>query len=262
MAVVLVGILNITPDSFSDGGSFLDPEIACRHAFQLVEDGAEYVDIGADSTRPGSRCVGVEEEWRRLEPVLRILQAKLPLSIDTHHSEIARRAIDYGVSIINDVSAGQDTAMFEVVKKAALRIVLMHSRYSSPHDFEVCSQQTPAQNIVEEVCDSLQIKLDKACNAGISPDQVILDSGFGAFISSDPRDSDRLVQNYDVLQRFNCDLMLGISRKGFLGAAGAKTLPERDVLSARYAAQILEALRAEQVLYVRAHNVAIHREML
>lgn len=249
----IVGILNVTPDSFSDGGKFFSGPSALIHAKQLQEQGADIIEIGGDSTRPGSVCVGLEEEWRRLEPVLNGLPEGVVVSVDTHHASTAERALESGASIINDISAGHDPRMFEVVAQHAARIVLMYSRLAAPHAFA----DEKSGDIVALASDFLLNKVELALAAGIKRENIILDPGMGAFISTTPQRSFELLTRFSELQNLGFPLMLGVSRKKFLKREGESSVAERDHLSAQWSKTVLDALPSSQVVYIRAHNVEL-----
>jgi dihydropteroate synthase len=256
--IKLVGIVNVTPDSFSDGGKLLTEDNAISFCKHLVRDGADIVELGADSTRPGSKCVGVEEEWARIKRIISRIAPFCSVGIDTHHAEIARRALAEGALIINDVSAGFDPLMFEVVAAASAQIILMHSRCSAPHEFDLDS----TEDLIARICGYLEARKQKAIAAGIEPQNIILDPGFGAFLSSDSKVSIELIDRWPELEILDSELMIGCSRKGFLKKDGEGSIAERDEASVQVALRILSRLKEERTIYVRAHNVAMHRRAL
>lgn len=255
----LVGVLNVTPDSFSDGGTFLDPAAAIRRAEELARDGASLVEIGGDSTRPGSTCVGASEEWRRIEPVVRALAPQMPLAIDTHHAEVAARALDLGAALINDVTAGSDPAMFATVASRQKPIVLMFSRCSPPHLFG----PQPAGDIVNAINRFLDDRSTRAEAAGVPAECIIRDTGLGAFVSPEPETSWAILQRYDEIVAGGGGLMLGSSRKGFLKGPNEDSPADRDHASAMTGVQA--AIRRSGLpgpLFIRTHNVALQRDLL
>ena len=211
---LLMGVLNVTPDSFSDGGTFFSPEKATQHALQMERDGADLIDVGAESTRPGAHELSAEEEWRRLAPVLAALRKrlKIPISIDTRKSEIAQRAIEAGAAIINDVSGlNHDPRIAKVAAKARVPLVLMHMR-GEP----LTMQQKPfARDVIREVLRGLRESIAIARQAGVARSQIIVDPGIGFGKS--------WAQNYELLQKLpeiaklKFPLLVGTSRKGFIG---------------------------------------------
>src|SRR5450432_707319 len=212
---LIMGVLNVTPDSFSDGGNFFSQEKAVQHALQMERDGADLIDIGAESTRPGSAGISAEEEWSRLAPVLFALRArlKIPISVDTRKSEIAAKAVESGAEIINDVSGlKHDRRVAEVAARLRVPLVLMHMR-GVPQTM----QQKPfARDVLKDVAGDLRESLTIAHKAGLKNSQIILDPGIGFGKS--------YAQNYELLAhmpelaKLGFPLLVGTSRKGFIGA--------------------------------------------
>lgn len=251
MSVSLVGILNITPDSFSDGGRFDSAAAAITAGEKLIEQGADWLDIGGDSTRPGSVCVGPEEEWRRIGPVVTELAPRFSVSVDTHHAAVAEQALAVGAQMINDVSAGHDPQMFSVVASNNAKIVLMYSRCPRPHEFG----PAPAGDVISAIRIFFENRIDAALRAGVRREQLILDSGFGAFLSEDPKVSFEVAERYGELAEFGLPLMIGVSRKGFLKRAGELSPTDRDPASAQLAADIVKRLPVNQSVLVRSHSI-------
>ena len=175
---LVMGILNVTPDSFSDGGEFLDPEAAVFHGVQMAADGADLVDVGGESTRPGSDAVPPREEIGRVVPVIaRLLDEipSVPISIDTRKAEVAAAALDAGATIVNDVSGGRDPGMFELVRERGAAVVLMHMK-GEPKTM----QETPTyDDVVGEVHEHLRERIEAAELAGIDPGRIAIDPGIG-----------------------------------------------------------------------------------
>jgi len=252
MSVVLVGILNLTPDSFSDGGKFTRLEAAEAQAFNLREAGADIIELGADSTRPASVCVGVETEWLRLEPVLKALTGKLPLALDTHHAEIVKRAQKYDLEFINDVSSAYEAEMFEAVKAARCNLCLMYSRFEVPHKFG----RELEGDLVHGIKTFLARKITQASQYKFNSHKIILDPGMGAFISETPQRSFEVLNRFEEFEELSSKLMLGISRKGFLGKE--KTMQQRDESSAALAQEVVSKLSSSTQLFLRVHNPRLH----
>ena len=252
MSIKFVGIVNVTPDSFSDGGKYFSVDQASKQINKLLSEGASFIDIGADSTRPGSECVGSPEECRRIEPILKHCK-NLAFSIDTHNSETVSRLVKYRPQFINDVSAGNDPKMFEIVASNKLGIILMYSRCSEPHRFD----RMHSGDIINIISDFLIKRVNLALQVGIRKENIILDPGMGGFVSSDPKDSYKLLERFSELEQLGYPLMLGVSRKKFIAA---KTEPELDSNSAKLALNVYRQL-SSQTLYVRCHNVEIHRNI-
>ncbi|MCO6432082.1 MAG: dihydropteroate synthase [Deltaproteobacteria bacterium] len=255
---LLVAVLNLTPDSFSDGGMFSETDGALSRARELILEGACCVDIGGDSSRPGSKCTGPEEEWIRIEPVVSILANEISLSVDTHHSEVARKAIKAGAKWINDISAGADAEMFSVVAESSAKIVLTYTRCPKPHLFE----DEPQGDIIQIISNFFERRMQAAVAAGIDEQQIILDPGMGAFIARHNEVSFELLTRFGELNSFGRPLMLSASRKGFLKAAGEKRAIERDGASAFVAAAVLLKNAFKTPTYLRVHNVALHSSVL
>jgi dihydropteroate synthase len=259
---LVMGVLNITPDSFSDGGKFLSPRNAIQHALALEKAGADILDIGAESTRPGSAEISVVEELRRLLPVLQALRGKIkiPISIDTRKSSVAQITLGAGAEIINDVSALRyDPRLADVVAGKQCGLILMHMR-GEPATMQTASF---AKNVVADVNNGLRASLAVALKAGVRKSQIVLDPGIG-FGKSFP-------QNYELLRRMpeiarlGYPLAVGTSRKGFLGhtlaLAKEGAFDERARHSASSARKLAmlrsnKPVRSEERLFATAATVA------
>src|SRR5271154_3987644 len=221
---LVMGILNVTADSFSDGGLFLDADAAVTRALELERDGADILDIGGESTRPGSQGISAEEELRRVLPVLERLRGKIkiPISVDTSKSEVAEAAAEEGAEIINDVTAlRSDPRIAEVARRRKLPLILMHMR-GTPRSM----QQKPfARDAMRDVTAALRKAAAAALRAGVSKSQIILDPGFG--FGKTYEQNFELLARLPELARLGYPLLVGTSRKSFLGRAlgGA---PESD----------------------------------
>jgi len=255
---VVVGIVNVTPDSFSDGGRHLEPELALAHAEALVADGATMLDLGAESTRPHTTPVSEDEEWRRLEPVLTgvVLRfPELPVSVDTVKAATARRALDAGAWAINDVSALRlDVGVADACAAHGAGLVLMHSRGDVPT--MATYQHATYQDVVAEVSRELQAAVTLAEQRGVPRARVVLDPGLG--FSKTPEQSYQVLGDLPVLARLGLPLMIGPSRKRFLGAATGREVAERDVATA--AACAIGWLLGARLF--RVHAVAPTRDAL
>jgi dihydropteroate synthase len=213
---LVMGILNVTPDSFSDGGKFLSAADALHQAERMIAEGADILDVGGESTRPNSARISVEEETRRVVPVIEEIAKRFdfPISIDTTRSEVARRAVEAGAEIVNDVSGLRwDEAIAEIVAATKAGLVLMHLRGT----FETMHRQEPVAEILPEVIASLRSSAEKAKNHGVRQEHIALDIGIGF--------SKTFEQNLELLARFNeiCaefadfPILIGTSRKSFIG---------------------------------------------
>lgn len=246
----LVGILNVTPDSFSDGGIYSVAKDAYAHAVQLVKDGAHVVDIGAESTRPGATPITPEEEWRRLEPVLTILTHEAinaEISVDTRHPETARRALALGVDWINDVSGCTSQEMIDVLRNASCRIVVMHSLTVPASKEHVLPDNVDP---VVTVRAWFQAKLDELTAAGIAAERIIFDPGIG--FGKTAVQSLELIRRADELRIPGTQLLFGHSRKSFLSTGGNLSLAERDAATCRVSTDLAKNV----VDFLRVHNVA------
>ena len=222
---LLMGVLNVTPDSFSDGGNFFSQEKALQHALQMERDGADLLDIGAESTRPGSLSINAEEEWSRLAPVLAALRTrlKIPISIDTRKSEVAAKGIESGAEIINDVSGlNHDPRIAEISARARVPLILMHMR-GEPQTM----QQKPfARDALKDVTHGLRASLSVAHRAGVPNSQMVLDPGIG--FGKSYAQNYQLLAELPQLAKLGFPLLVGTSRKGFISktlAQDAKSAP-------------------------------------
>lgn len=245
---LIMGVLNVTPDSFSDGGWFAQPDEAIARAFQMVEEGADIVDVGAESTRPGAAAVEAEEEIRRLLPVIKALAEQLPapLSLDTRKSRVAERFLDMGVDLINDTSGLEfDARMAEVAARRGCVLVINHMR-GTPRTM----QQAPRYDDVSaEVCRSLRERLERALRAGVLEERVILDPGIG--FGKRVEDNLDLLARLEEIRSLGRPILIGCSRKSFLGELTGRASGERR--AATTATTALAALRG--VKMVRVHDV-------
>jgi dihydropteroate synthase len=212
---LVTGIVNVTPDSFSDGGMFDNADDAVKHGMQLLAEGADILDIGGESTRPGADPVPVEDEIARVIPVIDGFRAELPdtpLSVDTRHAAVAAAALAAGASIVNDVTAGADPQMFTVVKDAGAGLVLMHMR-GEPRTM----QQGPDYgDVVNEVRDFLAVRLGAAVAAGVRRDHLCVDPGIGFGKTLEHNLS--LLHDIAAFSELRAPVMVGVSRKRFIGS--------------------------------------------
>jgi dihydropteroate synthase len=249
-----MGIVNVTPDSFSDGGRFYDPAAAVEHGLLLAAEGADLLDVGGESTRPGSESVPLDEELRRVVPVVRALAAKasLPVSVDTSKAEVARQCLDAGASVVNDVTGLRgDPEMPAVVRKFAAGAVVMHMQ-GTP----ATMQRDPRyDDVVREVGDFFAERLDTLSAAGIAPEAVALDPGIG--FGKTQEHTLRLLANLDEYGRFGRPVCLGVSRKGFLGLISGRSRAER--MPGSLAVAVSCATR-NPALVLRVHDVGPTRD--
>lgn len=218
---LLMGVVNVTPDSFSDGGVFLNAGSAVEHAKRLVNEGADILDVGGESSRPGADPVTEEEEWARLEPVLRCLlrEVNAPVSVDTYKPQTARRALEAGAHLINDITGLTDPAMVEVVAKHQAPVVIMHMR-GRPKTMQ---QNVHYEDVVEEVRSFLAAQAENATRAGIP--QVIVDPGIG--FGKNTGHNLQLLRRLGELAALPYPLLVGPSRKSFLGNLTGAAVDDR-----------------------------------
>lgn len=251
---VVMGVLNVTPDSFSDGGLYVDPDVAVRHGLSLVSDGAEVVDVGGESTRPGSEGIGFAEETQRVVPVISELVAHgVTVSIDTSKPEVAAAALAAGAEMVNDVGGMQATAMIDLVADAGCGVVVVHMK-GQPRDMHV----SPAyEDVVGEVEEFLLERAVALETAGVRHDQIAIDPGIGFGKNLDH--NLKLLRSLRRLSGLGYPLVLGTSRKAFLGALTSQELPaDRDGATA-----VTTALGFVQGARVfRVHDVVRSRHAL
>jgi dihydropteroate synthase len=254
---VVVGILNITPDSFSDGGVFFDPETAARHAVAMLDEGAKILDLGGESTRPGSHPVSQEEEQRRVIPVMeRILAArpKAVISVDTYRADTAEAALEAGARLINDVTALRgDPRMASLVAQAQCPLILMHMQ-GEPKTMQ---NEPHYEDVVREVRDFLAQRAEYAVAAGVGPENMIVDPGIGFGKSLEHNLA--LLHDLDAVVALGFPVLIGASRKRFIGKiTGVQAARER--VFGTVATTVLAYERGAS--YFRVHDVAANREAL
>lgn len=264
---VLVGIVNCTPDSFSDGiGSSViqsdTPALFIDRALALLDAGANMLDVGGDSTRPGSHCTDDEEEWRRIEPILKQFCHKVPVSVDTHKAEIARRSIDLGAAMINDVSGGRDIVMTEVVARSNVLYTYMFNAFNEPHNFSAPLVRPSADTVISTISLWAEERARILETRGIPLERQVMDPGMGGFVSPNPAVSYTILRRYWEISSPTQRRLLGCSRKGFLKKAHEGSILERDSLSAALGRTIRDSSPADMTLYIRVHNIGLQRELL
>jgi dihydropteroate synthase len=250
-----MGVLNITPDSFSDGGRYLDSQAAIARAIEIERQGADLLDVGGESTRPGSTPITAEEELSRILPVIKVLRGKLriPISVDTQKAEVAEAALDSGAEILNDISAlRNDIRLAEVAHRSRAAMILMHMR-GTPR----AMQRGPfARDVIRDVMTGLRDAVARARHAGLPKSQLLVDPGIGF--------GKKYGQNLEILARLpefarlGCPIVIGTSRKSFLGKAlvlpGELTLPSDERLLGTAATVTASILGGAHI--VRVHDVA------
>ncbi|HKQ07970.1 MAG TPA: dihydropteroate synthase [Blastocatellia bacterium] len=248
LRTLVVGVLNVTPDSFSDGGLYDQPGPAIEHALQMQADGADLIEVGGESTRPGSVRVSAEDELARLQPVLSALGKRLhiPIAVDTYKSEVARAAIDLGASLINDISALRfDPRIAEVAARSRSALILMHMR-GEPATMQ---QMAPSPDIFAEIDRDMHLAVREAEARGVSRAQLIIDPGIG--FGKTVEQNLAILNHLGRLASFDLPLLIGTSRKRFIGALTGRDETERVFgTAASVAAAILRGAHL-----IRVHDV-------
>ncbi|HEY8820575.1 MAG TPA: dihydropteroate synthase [Dermatophilaceae bacterium] len=254
MSTVVMGVVNVTPDSFSDGGMWFAPHAAIAHGVELLEQGADILDVGGESTRPGAERVSEEEELRRVIPVIRELsRSGARVSVDTMRASVAARALDAGASIVNDVSGGlADPGMARAVAAAGVPFVVMHWRGHS----HTMQDRASYGDVVAEVCRELTGRMTDLCAQGVGRDQLILDPGFG--FAKLPEHNWTLLAHLDAIVSLGQPVLIGTSRKTFLGRLGVPEGGEPRPPAQRDAATAATTVVAglARVWGVRVHDVS------
>ena len=246
---LIMGIVNVTPDSFFDGGRYDTPDAAIAHAIRLVQEGADLLDIGAESTRPGAHPIEETEEMRRLVPVVRAVAGavSVPISIDTMKVAVAEAALDAGASIINDVTGLRgDADMVSIAAKTGAAVVLMHMQ-GTPQTM----QQTPSyRDVVGEVSEFFAERIRFATSHGVARRQIVLDPGigFGKLLENNLD----LLAHLQAFAKYGCPLMIGVSRKGFLGQLTGRPVDDRLWGTAAAVALAVQ----QRAAIIRVHDVA------
>jgi dihydropteroate synthase len=251
---VVIGILNVTPDSFSDGGRFLEPELAIARAHAMVDDGADMIDVGAESSRPGAEAVPIEAEWERLEPVLAGLRdLPIPISVDTTKEEVARRSLQFGADAINDISGlHSDPRIADLAAETGAGLVLMHMR----GDPRTMQTDVDYDDLLTEVVEALAESAALAVARGCREQQIVVDPGIG--FGKSPEGSLELIARLDALAGVGYPILVGPSRKSFLGALFGYSVEER--LEGTLAACVAALARGARLF--RVHDVRAARRVL
>ena len=241
----ILGILNVTPDSFSDGGKFLDSQKAIDRAVEMHEAGADYIDVGGESTRPGSRSVSATEELDRIMPIIEALASKISLSVDTQKPEVMKEVLKYPVAMINDINAFRAPGALNCVARSQVKLCVMHMK-GTPETM----QDNPSYlDVVHEVYDFLVSRVKVCRSFGIEQDRIILDPGFGFGKSVD--DNYKLLSELEYFNATGCDVMVGASRKSMIGEV--LNVPIKERLNGGI---VLTCMALERgVQYIRTHDV-------
>lgn len=246
---VTMGILNVTPDSFSDGGSYVDTAVALDHARSMIGQGAAIIDVGGESTRPGSASVSAEEEERRVLPVIEALARDTDafISVDTYRASMARKSIEAGAHIINDIWGLQyEPAMAEVAAETGAGLIVMHNS----------RDRTKSPDPIDDQFEYLKSSLEIAVRAGIADENIVLDPGFG--FGKDAEENIDLLDRFGELGALGFPLLAGTSRKRFIGSITGRDAAERDAGTAATSA----ILRMKGAAIFRVHDVAMNVDAL
>jgi dihydropteroate synthase len=250
-----MGILNVTPDSFSDGGNYNTHEAALRHADELISAGADILDVGGESTRPYAEQVSLEDELSRTIPVIKAIRStsSIPISIDTTKAEVARQALLAGADIINDISALlKDAEMIQVLKESKVPVIIMHMQ-GTPADMQDRPQY---ESVVEEVLKFFRERISWMADQGVDRKRIILDPGIG--FGKTMAHNLSIIKHLDRFKAFELPVLLGHSRKNFLGLLTGLEAEQRDLPTA-----VVSALAAQHhVDIIRVHNVAATKQAL
>jgi len=251
---LIMGVVNVTPDSFSDGGLYQSTQQAITHAKNLIDEGADILDIGGESTRPGSQSVSIDEELNRVIPVLEALVGtNIPISIDTSKPEVMKHAIESGAFMINDVNALRSPGALETVAQSNhVQICLMHMQ-GAPQNMQKNPQY---KNIVSEVKEFLQQRINAAKAVGISQDRLVIDPGFG--FGKTLQHNLKLLNQLDKLTTLGVPVLAGLSRKSMLGAITGNSVDHR--IHESIAAALLAVIKGAKI--VRVHDVKASKEAL
>lgn len=243
----VMGIVNVTPDSFSDGGKFSSTELAVAHALELIEEGADILDIGGESTRPGAMPVSLDEELSRVIPVIEALSrvATVPISIDTYKPEVMRAAIAVGADIVNDVCALQEDGALDAVAESNAGVCLMHMQ-GTPQTMQLNPEYA---DVVAEVKHFLMRRVDAVIARGVSHERVLLDPGFG--FGKTTAHNIALIRHLDAIADIGLPLLVGLSRKSVLGKIAGGDEAQR--LHSGLAASVISAMKGAKI--VRVHDV-------
>jgi len=250
---LIMGVVNVTPDSFSDGGRFFGTQQALEHARVLIEEGADILDIGGESSRPGAEPVGLDEELRRVMPVLeQLAQMPVPVSVDTCKPEVMRRAIAAGAAMVNDINALREPGALEAVAQSQAAVCLMHMQ-GEPRSMQRDPQY---EDVVAEVTAFLAQRVEAAQQAGIARERIVIDPGFG--FGKNTGHNLELLQGLSTIAGLGQPVLVGLSRKSLFGKITGK--PVADRVSASVAAALLAVERGAAL--VRVHDVAATRDAL
>lgn len=250
----IMGILNITTNSFSDGGEYYEFDKSIKHLHQLIEDGADIIDIGAESTKPYSNGINPKNQLEKLLPILNYIKENninIPISIDTRSSEVAQKCIELGVEIINDVSGfDYDSEMVDIISSnPSVKIIIQHS-LGSPENMQISPHY---ENLSDEIYMNLKEKADFAISKGIQKDNIIIDPGIG--FGKTQKDNLEILKRWKELKTIGCPVLIGLSRKSMLNMPDSCN-EEKDLYTLAFNSILIN----EKIDYIRVHNVKIHKK--
>ena len=252
----IIGILNVTSDSFSDGGKYYEYKDATEHLNKLIEDGADIIDIGAESTRPGAHNIDANEQIERIVPILKYIKAnkiEIPISIDTRSSIVAQKCINYGINIINDVSGfDYDEKMVDITaQNPNVKIIIQHSQ-GTPENM----QKNPHyENLMDDIFINLKHKVEYAVSKGTKIENIIIDPGIG--FGKTTEDNFEILNRWEELRSIGCPILIGLSRKSLLNMKDADNT-EKDI----YTLALNSILIHQNIDYIRVHNVKFHKKLI
>lgn len=251
----IVGVLNLTQNSFSDGGEFFEFDKATKHLLEMIEDGADVIELGAESTKPFSSAVPAELQLEKLLPVLNFIKEsniRIPISIDTRNAEVAQKCIEAGADIINDVSGLEyDENMVKTLADLSVPVIIQHSK-GTPENMQI---EPSYENLIDELFLDLKKKTDSAVKNGIKSENIIIDAGIG--FGKNKEQNFEIIRRIDELFSLNYPIMLGVSRKSLLGMPD-ETNEIKDI----YTLALNAVLFHKNVNFIRVHNVKLHKELL
>ncbi len=252
----IMGILNVTPDSFSDGGKYSEINSALSHAEKMICEGADIIDVGAVSTRPFSDYVSAEEEWERLRDVLREIRKSfnVPVSVDTFNPDTAEKCLDMGADIINDVSGIISSEMAELIKKYGSGWVIMHGGIKINKTEDICDYP---DGIVNDVNSFFSSSVNELIRLGIKKESICLDAGFG--FAKTASQNKELLKNFDMLDNNGCPLLCGLSRKRFIGELSGES-DSSFRTGGTLAANVFAASKGADI--IRVHEIELHKKAL
>jgi dihydropteroate synthase len=262
----IMGIVNVTPDSFSDGGRFADPKDAQHQVLELIKQGADIIDIGGESTGPGSKNVSLDEEFNRVKPVIDFIENhrltdKVTFSIDTYKSHIADYALKKGFQMVNDVTALRgDPEMIDILVRHQPYVILMYSKDPTPR---TTKEAVRYDDVIASIKSFLVGQIIRLIDAGFPEENIIIDPGMGMFISADPKYSFEIIERLPELKQLGYPICVGVSRKSFLGGKMVRRAPDsfgedREKPSAEWSLKAIE----NGASIVRVHNIELMKKAL